>query len=86
MAAATVATQALGLVLGDRRVSVAKLSNVIDTNTWDTGLSLVEAAFTQINEATAAAADAVGITISGGTITFDVDGTISSLFVQAIGV
>ena len=86
MAAATVATGSASQdVYGNKRVSIATLTNPADTNTWDSGLRRVDAVFTQINESSASASDGVTATVSGGTVTLGVTGTVTSLFIMAIG-
>jgi hypothetical protein len=87
MAAATIATQELGLVMGNKRVSHATLSNVIATNTWDAAMARIDHVNVQLVDlAPGASAGQVETTISNGTVTFSLDGgTIASLFVSAVG-
>lgn len=87
MAAATVASQSLGNVMGNKRVSFATLTSPADTNTWESGLRLVEGVYCSIIEASGSASDAISpASISGGTITLDVQGTVDSAFITAFGV
>ena len=84
--AAVTATTTERTIIGNKLMVLATIGAIADTNTYVTGLTLVESAMTQITDA-AAAADALTVTaISGGTITFGVAGTISGAYVWFIGV
>lgn len=86
MAAATVSSTRTAVV-GDRKVASASLAAVANTNTWDTGLSVIDPGGVTVafNDASAVAADSVGFTVSAGVITFAVAGTARALHVQARG-
>lgn len=85
MAAVTQSRNRFSL-LSDRYFVTATITSPLDGDTWDTGLSMVDAAGFTIEEAAGAAADACGIgSISSGTITLDVQGTVDSARAWAIG-
>lgn len=68
-------------VFGNRRHISADL-DIADTNTWVTGLSKIFSF-----QATAPdAADGVGGTVSGGTITFQTSGALSGVQVDVVGI
>ena len=84
--AAVTATSTIDTIWGNKRVVIATIGAIADTNTYVSGLTLAESALTQITDA-AAAADALTVTaISGGTLTFGVAGTVSGAYVWVIGV
>ena len=84
MAAITASTSVV-TVFGNKRIYTATLGSIADADTHVTGLHRIEAAFTQITDA-AAAADALTVTaVTTGTLTFGVAGTISGAYVFAIG-
>ena len=73
-------------LMSDRYFVTATMTSPLDADTWDTGLSTVDAAGFAIVEASGAAADAIGIgSISSGTITLDVQGTVDSARAWAVG-
>ena len=78
MAAATITTVQTS-VFGDKRILIAKVT-AADTNTWDTGLSLVDF-FCAVSTTN----NAVGGTFSGGTITFQTGGTETDMMVFVVG-
>ena len=81
MAAATVITRH-EISLGNKRGVLATFTSIADTNTWDTGLVVCEGAF--LTNGTDGAA--LGATISGKTVTFDVAASLDNAMVFAIGV
>lgn len=86
MAAATIIDSRLPAVQGDRKVSRATLDDVADTNTWDTGLLVVEGVQCTARDASAVAADTISVaSVSGGVVTFQVAGTARDAYVQAVG-
>ena len=73
-------------VSGNRNVVTATFTAPLDGDTWDTGLRTVEHVDFTIVEASGAAADAIGIaSISVGTVTLDVAGTVDTARARAIG-
>lgn len=84
MAAATVASTDR-TVVGNKRLVWAILTAPADTNTWDTGLSTIDAVTIAFNSASTVAADSYGYTKSGGTITFELAGTARDICVTALG-
>lgn len=85
MAAVTQTSNAYD-IQGNRNVVTATFTSPADGDTWDTGLRTVEHATFTIVEASGAAADAICIgSISGGTITLDVSGTVTSARAMATG-
>lgn len=82
---ALTATRTEKTVFGNKVVVVALLGAITDTDTWISGLSVVDVAIAQITDA-AAAADALTITAdTSGKLTFGVAGTISGAYVLVIG-
>lgn len=72
--------------MSDRYYVTATFTSPLDADTWDTGLSTVDAAGFTIEEASGAAADALSVgSISNGTITLDVAGTVDSARAWAVG-
>lgn len=87
MAAVTLAVPNRYDLVGSRWVVTAQFTSPADTNTWDTGLAVIDHASFTIVEASGSAADAIGVgSISGGTITLDVQGTVTSALARAEGV
>jgi len=84
MAAVTIAEGPSFNVAGIKRHVTAKLTAPANGDTWNTGLSGITSVLCQQIGA-AAAADAVGVSVSGGTITFNVVGTARDLYVTAHG-
>ena len=71
---------------GNKVVVTATFTDPIDTNTWETGLAVVDHVSIIPVEA-AAAADAIQPSaISGGTVTIGVTGTVTSARARAEGV
>jgi hypothetical protein len=70
---------------GNKVVVTTTFTNPADTNTWATGLAVIDHVSLQITEA-ADAADSLGCTISGGTVTLTVAGTITAARARAEGV
>jgi ribosomal protein S5 len=72
-------------VMGTKNVVTAVFGTIATTNTWASPLNTITGYSVMIEEA-AAAADALTITgISGGTVTFGVDGTIGAARVTLWG-
>ena len=84
--AAVTQTRNLYNISGHKTVVTATLTSVLDTNTWDTGLAIVDHVSVLRVEAADAADDLTATGISGGTVTFGVAGTITSARVRAEGV
>lgn len=85
MAAVTQTSNRFSL-LSDRYFVTATITSPSDGDTWNTGLNSIDAAGFTIEEASGAAADACAIgSISNGTITLDVQGTVDSARAWAIG-
>lgn len=83
--AALTATASLLTVFGNKRVQLYTLGAVADADTLATQMSKIDAAFTQITDA-AAAADALTVTaVASGKVTFGVVGTISGAYCLVIG-
>lgn len=78
MAAVTV-TSRRESVIGSQRMVVAKLT-LANNQTWATGLKLIESILV-----TAPDANAIGATVSGGTVTFLAGGTETGAYAQVIG-
>ena len=73
-------------LMSDRYFVTATITSPSDAETWDTGLSTVDAAGFAIEEASGSASDAISIgSISNGTITLDVQGTVGSARAWAVG-
>lgn len=86
MAAATILDSRLPAVVGDRKVATALLDDVADTNTWDSGLSVIENVQCTARDASAVAADTISVaSVSGGVVTFQVAGTARDAYVEARG-
>ena len=85
MAAATVVATpaAMNTVFGNKRIATITLT-IANTNTWDTGLRRIDAAFASNND-TQDATDTISMAYSDGTITFTVANTITPVSVIAIG-
>jgi hypothetical protein len=79
MAAVTVVRRR-SVVIGNRRMIVATL-NIANTNTWATGLKIIEA----WDAPSVLGAVAIGGTVSGGTITFATTGAENGANVVVIG-
>lgn len=88
MAAATILSGPTITVFGNMRVSFGKLDSPANTNTYDTGLDAVTAAFITSCDATAlAAADSLSITDNtAGVLTIGVAGTGRDCYVVAFGI
>jgi len=71
---------------GNKVVVTATFSSPVDTNTWDTGLVIIDHFSFGLVEAAAAADQLTAASISGGVITLGVDGTITSARARAEGV
>lgn len=67
-------------VFGDRRVITAQVDIASNGDTFATGLASIDVAV-----ATSSTTGAVGLTYSGGTITFVTGGAINNVQVMAIG-
>lgn len=89
MAAVTVASSKRN-VEGALRKVYAKLTAPANNDTWDTGLKQIHAVNVTMaatpGSTTGNINDAVGATVSGGTVTFAVVGTARDLWVTVIGV
>jgi hypothetical protein len=71
-------------VLGNLRAVTARLDEVTDTLTWDTGLGTV--VWAGLTDEGKAASEEVGCTFSGGRVTFAVEGAATpDIGVIAIG-
>lgn len=79
MAAATV-NRRRSVVFGNKRVILADVSIAANGDTLDTKLKLLDSA-----SAESSTTGAVGITTSGGTITFVTGGAIANIKVIAVG-
>jgi hypothetical protein len=71
-------------VSGNKRYVMASLSGVDNTDTWDTGLRLVE--HVDFAPTTSTAGSQIGFTRSGGTVTFNVEGGDDTLVGSAIAI
>jgi hypothetical protein len=60
-------------VLGNLRAVTARLDEVTNGLTWDTGLGKV--VWAGLTDEAAAASEEVGCTLSGGTVTFAIQGS-----------
>ena len=78
MAAATI-TNRKEAVIGNLRIITA-LGTISNTNTWATGLKVIRAFSADPPDA-----NALGATISGGTLTFATTGTETGVSLMAIG-
>ena len=86
MAAATISVSDLAFSMGNKRVSTATLTSVANTNTFDTALSRIDTVQTQVNTLTdSAGGTLIKTTVSSGTVTFVVEGTMDTIYVTAIG-
>lgn len=83
MAAVTVVNQKFS-VAGNQRIVTGKLTAPANGDTWVTGLTSIDSADVTFSGASAAA-DSVSVSVSGGTITFNVIGTARDLFVAVSG-
>lgn len=72
MAAVTEASRIEGIVFGNKRIIIAELTSVDNTDTWATGLSEIHYC-----SGTAQTNAAVGMTKSAGTITFANTGSLA---------
>lgn len=73
-------------IAGHRNEVTATFTSPLDGDTWDTGLRTVEHVSFTIVEASGAAADALSVaSISVGTVTLDVAGTVDSARAYARG-
>lgn len=72
--AALTPTAVSRVVSGNKRIVDAMLPAINNGDTWNTGLNSIDSAVPGLND-TANAADRMGFTISGGTLTFSVVGT-----------
>lgn len=83
MAAVTAASRQ-EWVSGNKRYVIATLSSVDNTDTWDTGLRLVE--HFEFTPTTSTAGSQWGATRSAGTVTFNVEGGDDTLTGTAIAI
>lgn len=73
-------------IQGHKNVVTATFTSPLDGDTWDTGLRTVEHVSLTIVESTGAAGDALGVaSISGGTVTLEVVGTVDAARAYAMG-
>jgi len=73
-------------IAGHRNIVTAEFTSPTDGDTWDTGLREVDSVQITIKESSGAAADAIGVaSVSGGTVTLDVQGTVSAALARAEG-
>lgn len=70
-------------VMGNKRVAMAALTSVDNTDTWDSGLALVEQVI--FTPTTAGAGTQWGATTSGGTVTFAIESGTLAGKVMAFG-
>lgn len=85
-AAAVLATRTS--VVGDRKRVQARLDDVADTNTWDSGLIAIDDGSISVSfqDASAVAADSIAIaSVSGGIVTFQAAGTARDVNIQVTG-
>ena len=85
MAAVTIAEGPNNNIAGINRKVSAVLTAPANGDTWNTGLSQILSVQITWQSATVAAADAIGYTKSGGTVTFVVVGTARDVCVQVTG-
>lgn len=79
MAAVTVNSRT-DSVFGNKRSINANVSIAADADTWATGLAIIESV-----HASSPTNNAIGATISGGTVTFQTGGAEALAYVQVIG-
>lgn len=74
-------TRSQNLSLGNRDAAVAVFSSLANNDTWETGLSAIE----HVDIMNTLSGVTHGVTVSGGTITFKLSGSLTSPTVLAIG-
>lgn len=85
MAAATIAEGPHNNVIGRKRQVQAKLTAPADGSTFDSGLYRVDHVGVTFSGASAAA-DSTSVSVSGGTVTFNVIGTARDLYLTVTGI
>lgn len=87
MAAAAVLASRTSVV-GDRKCVVARLDDVADTNTWDSGLIAIDDGDISLafHDSSAVAADSIAVaSVSGGVVTFQAAGTARDVDIRVRG-
>jgi len=71
---------------GNQTLVTAEFTSPVDTNTWDTGLNTIRYVSLTIVESSGSASDALAVaSVSGGTVTLDVQGTVGAARAAAWG-